>query len=129
MEYTKWEDGKLKYVLDFDECIESLKERNADKTERIKRVEEENRRLKSEHYKDTELQNLQHKYDELKKDAYRGFPIIEREEKRINEWKYKHEMQEHPRASYCYIFTPTSLGVIGTIKCSCGAEFDFTKLD
>lgn len=129
MEYTKWENGKLKYVLDFDECIESLKERNADKTERIKRVEEENRRLKSEHYKDTELQNLQHKYDELKKDAYRGFPIIEREEKRIDEWKYKHEMQKHPRASYCYIFTPTSLGVIGTIKCSCGAEFDFTKLD
>ena len=129
MEYTKWENGKLKYVLDFDECIESLKERNADKIERIKRVEEENRRLKSEHYKDTELQNLQHKYDELKKDAYRGFPITEREEKRINEWKYKHEMQEHPRASYCYIFIPTSLGVIGTIKCSCGAEFDFTKLD
>lgn len=129
MEYTKWEDGKVKHVLDFDRCIESLRERNADQDERIKSLVEENKRLKSEHYKDTELQNLQHKYDELKKDSYRGLPIIEREEKRINEWKYKHEMQEHPRASYCYIFTPTSLGVIGTIKCSCGAEFDFMKLE
>ena len=57
MEYTKWEDGKVKHVLDFDRCIESLKERNADQDERIKNLVEENKRLKSEHYKDSELQN------------------------------------------------------------------------
>lgn len=129
MEYTKWEDGKVKHVLDFDRCIESLKERNADQDERIKNLVEENKRLKSEHYKDSELQNLQHKYNELKKDAYRGFTITEEESKRIYEWKYKHEMQEHPRASYTYIFAPTALGLAGRIKCSCGAEFNFRKLE
>ena len=129
MEYTKWEDGKVKHVLDFDKCIESLKERNADQNVRIKILEADNKHLKSEHYKDDELRNLQHKYDELKKDAHRGFPITEKEEKRINEWKYKHEMQEHPTASYSYIFTPTALGLVGVIKCSCGAEFDFRKFE
>ena len=129
MEYNKCKTGKFKYIFDFDECIELIKERNADQNERIKSLEEENRLLKSEHYKDTELQNLQHKYEKIKKDAYRGFPITEEESKRIYEWKYKHEMQEHPRASYTYIFAPTALGLAGRIKCSCGAEFDFRKLE
>lgn len=128
MEYTEYKDGKRKRILDFDECIESIKERNAEQNERIKSLAEENKRLKSEHYKDTELQNLQHKYDELRKDAYRGFPITKEEEKLIDEWKYKHEMQEHPRASYCYIFTPTPFGVTGIIKCTCGAAFGFSNL-
>lgn len=129
MEYTEYKDGKRKRILDFDECIESLCKRNFNQNECIKSLIEENCSLKSEYYKDIELQNLQSKYDELKKDAYRGFPITEEESKRINEWKYKHEMQEHPRPSYSYIFTPTALGLAGRIKCSCGAEFDFRKLD
>ena len=129
MEYSKWKNGKIKHVLDFDRCIESLRERNADQNVRIKILEADNKHLKSEHYKDDELRNLQHKYDELKKDAHRGFPITEKEEKRINEWKYKHEMQEHPNASYTYIFAPTALGLAGSIECSCGAEFDFRKLE
>ena len=129
MDYDKWEDGKFKHVLDFDKCIESLKERNTDQNERIGRLVEENKHLKSEHYKNDELQGWVHKYNELKNDANRGFPITEEESDRIYEWKYKHEMQEHPRPSYSYIFTPTALGLVGVIKCSCGAEFDFRKLE
>ena len=129
MEYSKWKNGKVKHVLDFDRCIESLRERNADQNVRIKILEADNKHLKSEHYKDDELRNLQHKYDELKKDACRGFTITEEESNRIYEWKYKHEMQEHPRASYTYIFAPTALGLTGRIECSCGAKFDFRKLE
>ena len=129
MEYTEYKDEKHKRMIGFNECIESLCIRNFDQNVRIKSLVEENKRLKSEYYKDIELQNLQSKYDELKKDAYRGFPNTEEESKRIYEWKYKHEMQEHPRASYSYIFTPTALGLVGRIKCSCGAEFDFRKLE
>ena len=129
MEYTEYKDEKHKRMIGFNECIESLCIRNFDQNVRIKSLVEENKRLKSEYYKDIELQNLQSKYDELKKDAYRGFPITEEESKRIYEWKYKHEMQGHPRASYSYIFTPTALGLVGRIKCSCGAEFDFRKLE
>ena len=129
MEYTGHKDEKHKRMIGFNECIESLCIRNFDQNARIESLREENKHLKSEHYKDTELQSLQSKYDELKKDAHRGFPITEEESKRIYEWKYKHEMQEHPRASYTYIFAPTALGLIGKIKCSCGAEFDFRKLD
>lgn len=129
MEYSKWENSKVKRVLDFDKCIESLKERNADQNEFIKNLQEENKHLKSEHYKDDELQDWVHKYNKLKNDADRGFPITKEESERIYEWRYKHEMQEHPRPSYSYIFTPTALGLVGTIKCSCGAEFDFRKLE
>lgn len=30
--------------------------------------------------------------------------------------------------SYTYKFTPTSIGVFGTVECSCGERFDFSEL-
>ena len=71
MEYTEYKDEKHKRMIGFNECIESLCIRNFDQNVRIKSLVEENKRLKSEYYKDIELQNLQSKYDELKKDAYK----------------------------------------------------------
>lgn len=31
--------------------------------------------------------------------------------------------------SYSYTFTPTSLGTVGEIKCTCGDKFCFRELD
>jgi serine/threonine protein kinase len=78
-------------------------------------------------------------YDKMREDYYRGFPISKEEKEKINAWINKHEEEKHPRPKnsfprggaiggcYTYRFVPTSIGVFGTIKCSCGEEFTFQE--
>lgn len=75
----------------------------------------------------------------MREESYRGFPISKEEEKLIEEWKRKHESEahnvntEHDRmlfggccgGTYTYQFTPTTIGVFGSVICSCGARFNF----
>ena len=107
-----------------------------------KRLSEENSRLKNENYKDEELSKMKTQLEKMQQDYYRGFPISEEEQKRIREWVDKHDKEvHHARAlgdklklggccgsRYSYHFVPTSIGTIGTVKCSCGAEFTFQDL-
>ena len=62
--------------------------------------------------------------------------------KSIEEWKNKHAAEAHGVVTldhklrrygsvggvYSYHFTPTSIGTVGKVKCSCGAEFTFQDL-
>lgn len=50
-------------------------------------LEEENKRLKSESYKDEELSKMRSELESMKSSYFRGFPISEKEEKKINDWK------------------------------------------
>ena len=99
----------------------------------IKYCQKEKEELLDEHYKDNKIQEMQKKYNEMRCDLNRGFPISEEESRAIRQWIDKHE-KEHSGGhgccggKYTYIFIPTSLGTIGTIKCSCGASFDFQEL-
>ena len=107
----------------------------------IKRLEEENKKLKDKTYKDSELAEMKEKYESMRKDLMRGFPISEEEEKRIEEWKKKHDKEVHGittldqrlRAGGCiggrytYTFIPTSIFTLGIIRCSCGEEFKFKE--
>ena len=109
------------------------------KDDTIKRLQEEIKHLKSENYKDEELAKMQEQLTKMKKDYYRGFPISEEEMKKVSEWQTKHEAEKHfrpemapPRGGaiggcYTYYFTPTSIGVFGAVKCSCGEEFTFQE--
>lgn len=129
-------------VYDFDKCIASLKQRNEDQISRIKYLEEENKRIKDELYKDNELKKMKDSLEEMKENYYRGFPISEDEKKSIDKWKKKHEEEVHGAitleqklkrcgcigGNYSYHFIPTSIGVSGKIKCSCGAEFEFCEV-
>lgn len=74
-----------------------------------------------------------------KEDLYRGFPISEKEQEKIREWELKHDAEKHglktmeQRAmghgciggSLTWCFTPTSIGTIGEVICSCGEKFTF----
>lgn len=114
-----------------------------DNIERLKRdnqmLREENNKLHDEIYKDNELNKMKTELDNLKKEYYRGFPISEDEQKQIIEWRKKHEAEVHNcytlddrlrrggtvGGGYTYEFIPTSIGIVGIIKCSCGAKFTF----
>lgn len=107
---------------------------------RIKYLGEENKKLKDEHYKDSEMQRMKAELKEAKEDLYRGFPISKEEEEQIRKWQLKHDAEEHGlktlekkiRAGgcsggrYAYHFFPTAIGMMGEIKCSsCGKKFIF----
>ena len=109
---------------------------------RIKYLEEENKKLKDEHYKDSEMQRMEAELKKAKEDLYRGFPISEKEQEKITEWELKHDAEKHglktskQRAmghgciggSLTWCFTPTSIGTIGEVICSCGENFTFQDL-
>lgn len=107
-----------------------------------KRLIREIGRLKDKHYKDKELSTMKSQLEAMQKDYYRGFPISENEQKSIQDWMDKHNEELHNCQSlddkirrdgciggtYTYEFIPTSIGTIGTVKCSCGAEFTFQNI-
>jgi hypothetical protein len=106
----------------------------------LQKITKENEELQSEQWKDNELQRMKEKYNTMREDYLRGFPISETEDKKIRKWIKKHEIEKHHLtedykmthkccgAWYTYEFTPTSLGISGVIKCSCGDEFEFQSI-
>lgn len=141
-EYSIYFNGKLTQVYDLDECLLAIQCRNRDNENRIKYLEEENKKLKEKSYKDEELQSIKEQLDKMKKDYWRGFPISEKEEKAIEAWKEKHEKEVHGLITeelrmksqgvsggrYSYHFVPTAIGTSGVVRCSCGAEFEFQEI-
>jgi hypothetical protein len=109
---------------------------------RIDRLVKENKSLTDEYSKDEEIQKMNQQLDNMREDLRRGFPITEIENERIKTWKNEHEEKVHGitksskkmryggtiGGSYTYKFTPTSIGVFGTVECSCGERFDFSEL-
>ena len=83
-------------------------------------LEEEIKRVKSEAYKDEELSKLKEKYDQMSNGYYRGFPISEKDDKKINEWIEK-QMGKNPSIGgaiggrFKYQFLPTGVGTVGTV--------------
>lgn len=136
------ETGKWCTVYELDEALRAIKVRNMHDQDRIRYLENENKKLKEENYKDEELQAIKTQLEKMREDYHRGFPISEKEYSNIQEWMNKHDEEVHNCHSlddklrrggciggtYRYEFIPTSIGTIGTIKCNCGAEFVFQHI-
>ena len=137
--YSAYRDGEYIMVPPMDKLCLALKDKFMRQEERIEYLEEEIKKLKDENWKDNELQSMKEQYDKMREDYWRGFPISKEEKEKINAWINKHEKEKHPRPEksfprggaiggcYSYHFTPTSIGVFGSIKCNCGEEFAFQE--
>lgn len=95
----------------------------------------ENERIKSEKYQDEELSTMKERYEKMESDYYRGFPISEKENERIKDWINNLTKDEVPTkigaigGRFTYRFTPTSIGIIGTIEDSItGEKLTFQEL-
>ena len=122
-------------------ALEAIKREFDAQNSRIIYLQNQNKKLKEEHYKDTELQEMKEELGRVKSDMYRGFPISEEENRRIEEWQNKHDAEVHGLKTlkervhaggciggrYTYEFIPTSIITIGIVKCSCGEEYRFTE--
>lgn len=140
--YTHYK-GEFIEVLPVEKSVKSILCRIEAYEDTIKRLKEENRKLKDEVWKDEELQNMKEQLDKMKSDYNRGFNITEEEDTAIKEWKKKHEEEVHGLTTsmarvqaqgasggrYSYIFYPTAIGCVGVVKCNaCGEEFEFCEI-
>jgi hypothetical protein len=119
--------------------IEELKTRFDQQENRIKYLEEQNKKLQEENWAEEKCQEMQSQYKAMQEDYYRGFPISKEENQKIQNWKKIHDATEHNADTlekrvklegasggrFKYIFIPTSIGTVGYIKCSCGKDFCF----
>ena len=138
----KWmrnQEGKIIHIPVIDEVCDILKTKFEHQEKIIESLYNKIDTLEDEKWKDKELQKMKEERDKAVANAYRGFPISADEEEAIQDWIENHEKEKHynpnrkfPRGgaiggSYTYCFVPTSIGVFGSIKCSCGEEFTFQE--
>lgn len=122
-------------LFSVDHHLKALREMIIDKDNTIERLRERVAELEDEHFKDVKLGEMKDSLIKMQEEFYRGFPISKDEKHEVVNWMKKHEEESHKGMSsgtiggrYTYCFTPTSIGEIGTIRCSCGAEFTFREL-
>lgn len=125
-----------------DAFAEDIKRELRGKDIRIEYLEKQNQELRDEKYKDNELSRMETELKTMRANYYRGFPISEEERVHIEEWMEKHDKDVHGcnnlkdrlrrggciGGTYKYEFVPASIGTVGTVRCSCGAEFTFQDL-
>ena len=114
------------------EIIDRINDAETKKDEAYKQLEEWN--------KDEEIQKLKSEIESLQNKLWNtrrySFEITPEEHEAIEEWKKKHVKEKHNGDAYAgaiggrykYIFVPTSIGTVGSIKCSCGETFCFSEL-
>jgi len=141
-------DGEFTKLADMDTACEEFIKNVKYHYEKCKatndRLKKENVELRDEHYKDKELQKWRDAAHQAQDDLHRGFPISEKEWEAVKTWMEQHDREAHSLDSdddstfvkrggaiggnYKYEFIPTSIGVIGTVYCSCGASFQFQEI-
>ena len=82
--------------------------------------------------KDTEIAKLLEENSKLRQKLVNEFTVTQDEKTKINQWIAKHAREKHNgnlNINESYIFTPTSLGTVKTVRCDhCGEEFMFNTL-
>lgn len=122
-----------------DHCASIIEEYNRIKNTN-KVLYEQIEKLKNKVYEEEYIAYLRNCLKEKEQGV--NFSISPEEHQRIKEWIKEHNKKFHNidadkgeirysgaiGGSFNYIFTPTSIGTVGTIKCICGEEFTFQDL-
>lgn len=141
LSYGTFVDGKYVEVEPVDKCMKMLQYRFDDKNRTINNLRNQIKELTDSQYKDKKLQKMKAELAKMQREYNRGFPITDDEWKAIETWKEKHDREIHGLTEcnervggaiggrYIFEFIPTTIGIIGTIKCgSCGEKFTFREL-
>jgi hypothetical protein len=124
----------LAKIDDIKGNIEHLQTENARKNNLIRKYE-------SKDYENERIKELMEENKELKQKLLNAkcrnmFALTEEEDKSVKKWQKAHNAEKHPDNYFgaiggelTYSFVPTSLGVIGTVTCTCGEEFTFRDID
>ena len=126
---------------EFSKAVETISDVYEQLTEQLQSLRNQcddlQARLNDQYANDKEIVRLQEIIDEQDSELQYGFGITKEENEIITEWIKKHNLKEHGSETVyygaigggmTYIFTPTSIGTVCKIKCSCGEEFCFREL-
>ena len=120
----------------FRKAAEEIIAQYEDRGEKIRELQLENERLKSERYKDEELTKMKQQYDWMERALRRGFPISDEENKCLVKWIEDHiekapEKEQKRKAPkhriVSYSFEPTELGMFKSVTCSCGEHYCYNQ--
>lgn len=134
--YSSFLDGKYHNYQGLDNCLTEIRELVEDVFTFAERQAEENEELKDLHWENDLLKEMKQKYDDMKEDYFRGFPISKEQKNAIEKWKDQHWTNQHNApdlksrmskigvsgGNFYYNFVPTSIGTSGTICCSACME-------
>lgn len=125
----------------FDKSIETIIQGYEQLEERLQslktKCDDLQTRLNDQYANDKEIARLKEIIDEQDTELRNGFGITEEENNAITEWERKHNLEKHGSETVyygaigggmTYIFVPTSIGTVCTVKCLCGEEFCFRDL-
>ena len=118
---------------DFQECLRGLSFNYDRAIEQQEYFRQELNRIRDEKWRDEELKKLKAENNKLHETLSHGFYLTPEEYEATINWIDTHDVHSsHGGAiggTFTYIFTPTSIGTIGKIKCNiCGKEFTFREL-
>lgn len=121
----------------FQECLAGLSFNYDRAIEQQEYFHRELNRIRDEKWRDEELKKLKTENDELHKTLSHGFYLTPEEHEAVMNWIETHVQQKHHGngqggvigGMFSYTFIPTSVGTIGTIKCTlCGENFTFSDI-
>lgn len=134
-------DGEMINVPVYETLLEQTRLRFEAYENEAKRLREKVRDLEDEAYADKRLAEMQEKVDKAYRDLARGFDMSEEETQAVSSWQRQHlledhgiDMDENPKyggaigGGWTFMFTPTSIGVIGKVRCHCGKTMTFREL-
>lgn len=126
--FTRNNEGVILEIPNIDKLCQIIKCKFEDQEYQNDYLLKENKKLKDEHYRDDEIQRLQAKLKEYASRAF--FDVTAEEQKAIEKWQKGHKHDSGAIGGlFTYRFTPTSVGVIGTIKCNaCKKMYTFRDL-
>lgn len=121
---------------DFALSIDKIREIYEKQAVIIENLEKENKFLREQYDKDEEVSILKTEILSMKQQTSNAFVLNEKETKAIANWIENHNKEFHNGklhytgigGTFSYTFTPTSLGTIGEITCTCGQTFCFRSL-
>lgn len=122
-------NGDFLNVPPFEEIIKLLNARYDYTVSRVDTLETQVKKLKDKHFEGTELGKLKEERDNFRKLYYQSFYLTDEEKENVEQWRKEHEKNDKEHCHYqTYCFTPTELGIVGIVKCSCGKDYTFREL-
>lgn len=134
-------DGGVLRVPGYEEILEAARVRYEAYESQIEYLNGRVKELEDEAYKDKRLAEMKEEVDSSRRAMSRGFPVTDKEWDEIHAWERKHlkeahgiDVDETPNyggaigGNWTFTFIPTSIGVIGEVRCHCGEKFTFEEL-
>lgn len=132
------------FILGEQECKEALKKLDHNINlllQSIHSLKEKNKELKEElndkYANDKKIVELTVTVDNLERNLKDSFRVYDSEWEKIREWQTSHNQEKHNSkkssfgvsgGQWTYLFTPTGIGTIVTVKCTCGDELCVREL-